>query len=74
VLFILFESQTIQGNTKFSAKIVLPVSVDRTWEDTSLLYPNQYHTPEEVDTEFFQLNETAPDIFDLTVLGQSVKK
>ena len=48
-------------------------SIERTWADLSLLYQNQYHTPEEVIAELYKLNETAPDIIDLTVLGQSVQ-
>ena len=69
----LLNGQMIQGYTNYSIEILNPTSIERTWNDLSLLYQNQYHTPEEVIAELYQLNETAPDLVDLTVLGQSIQ-
>lgn len=45
----------------------------RNWSSISLLYPDQYHTPEKLFEELQQINETAPDIIDLYSIGKSVE-
>jgi len=69
----LFQVQMIQANAALCVEIKYPMSINRTWDDISLLYRNQYHTPEEVIAELFLLNETAPTIVNLSVLGKSVQ-
>ncbi|MFW9854556.1 MAG: M14 family zinc carboxypeptidase [Candidatus Thorarchaeota archaeon] len=44
---------------------------DRDWESISLIYPDQYHTPEELIEELEQVNSTAPGIVDLFSIGSS---
>ncbi len=45
----------------------------RTWSSISLLYPDQYHTPEELIDELQQINDTAPEIIDLYSIGKSIE-
>jgi hypothetical protein len=45
----------------------------RTWSSISLLYPDQYHSPEELIEELHQINNTAPGIIDLYSLGKSIE-
>ena len=67
------ESQVIRGHSSYTVQNMTSNSIERTWDEISILYPDQYHTPEEVITELHQLNQTAPAIVNLTVLGQSVQ-
>jgi hypothetical protein len=46
-------------------------SVERDWSSISLLYPDQYHTPEELVEELHQINNTAPEIIDFFTIGES---
>jgi hypothetical protein len=41
------------------------------WDDISLIYPDQYHTPEQVIEELNLIATTAPEIVEMSVLGQS---
>ena len=43
----------------------------RVWDDISLIYPDQYHTPEQVIEELNLIATTAPEIVEMSVLGQS---
>ena len=54
----------------FAERIDVP-SIDRSWVDIELLYQDQFHDPEEVDEEIQRIHNHAPDIVDLTVIGQS---
>ncbi|MGY5852208.1 MAG: M14 family zinc carboxypeptidase [Candidatus Thorarchaeota archaeon] len=46
-------------------------TVNRTWEDVSLLYPDQFHDPIQVDEEIANINRRAPKIVDVFSIGQS---
>jgi hypothetical protein len=46
-------------------------TISRSWTDIELLYQNQFHDPEEVEEEIQRIHDHAPDIVDLTVIGQS---
>ncbi|MHA2300394.1 MAG: M14 family zinc carboxypeptidase [Candidatus Thorarchaeota archaeon] len=46
-------------------------SVDRTWEDISLLYEDQFHDAGEVDEEIERIHSLVPELVDLEVIGQS---
>ncbi|MHA2002745.1 MAG: M14 family zinc carboxypeptidase [Candidatus Thorarchaeota archaeon] len=46
-------------------------SVDRTWEDISLLYEDQFHDASEVDEEIERIHSLVPELMDLEVIGQS---
>ena len=43
------------------------------WSSISLLYPDQYHTPEELTKELQQMNDTASEIVDLYTIGESIE-
>ncbi|MFX0122226.1 MAG: M14 family zinc carboxypeptidase [Candidatus Hodarchaeota archaeon] len=45
----------------------------RDWPSISLLYTDQYHTPEELVEELMQINATAPGIVDLFTIGKSIE-
>ncbi|UCG04017.1 MAG: hypothetical protein JSW11_08520 [Candidatus Heimdallarchaeota archaeon] len=45
----------------------------RNWTSLSLLYPDQYHTPEELFEELQQMNDTASEIVDLYSIGRSIE-
>ncbi len=46
-------------------------SIDRTWDDVSLLYPDQYLNSSMVEEEVENILSTAPDLVDVEVIGQS---
>ncbi|MHA1924563.1 MAG: M14 family zinc carboxypeptidase [Candidatus Thorarchaeota archaeon] len=46
-------------------------SVDRTWEDISLLYEDQFHSAAEVDEEIERFHSLVPELVDLEVIGES---
>jgi hypothetical protein len=46
-------------------------SVDRNWDDISLLYEDQFHDAGEVDEEIERIHSLVPELVDLEVLGQS---
>lgn len=52
---------------------LLNFSSDRNWESVSLIYPDKYHTPDELIEELEQVNNTAPGIVDLFSIGNSVE-
>lgn len=47
-------------------------SVERTWEDISLLYPGQFHNSTEIMEEIANFEAAAPELVDVSVIGQSV--
>ncbi len=78
LLFIFLLSNVAQGNAVqntpvFSATVRTNNSVNRIWEDISLIYPDQYHTPEQVVEELNLITSTAPNIVEMSVLGQSIQ-
>ncbi|MHA1237416.1 MAG: M14 family zinc carboxypeptidase, partial [Candidatus Hodarchaeales archaeon] len=78
LLFIFLLSNIAQGNAVqntpvFSATVRTNNSVNRIWEDISLIYPDQYHTPEQVVEELNLITATAPHIVEMSVLGQSIQ-
>ncbi|MFX0056558.1 MAG: M14 family zinc carboxypeptidase [Promethearchaeota archaeon] len=46
-------------------------SVDRTWEDISLLYEDQFHSATELDQEIERFHSLVPELVDLEVIGES---
>jgi len=50
---------------------VVVQSIDRTWEDVSLLYDNQFHDSAEVDEEVENILASVPELVDVEVIGQS---
>ncbi|UCG03368.1 MAG: hypothetical protein JSW11_05125 [Candidatus Heimdallarchaeota archaeon] len=47
-------------------------SVDRTWDDLSLLYPDQFHNSTEIIEEIANFEASVPELVDVSVIGQSV--
>ncbi|MFX0204769.1 MAG: M14 family zinc carboxypeptidase, partial [Candidatus Hodarchaeota archaeon] len=47
-------------------------SVERTWDDISLLYPDQFHNSTEIMEEIANFEAAAPELVDVSVIGQSV--
>ncbi len=48
-----------------------PPSIERTWGDVELLYPDQYLNTSMVEEEIENIQSTAPDLVDVEVIGQS---
>jgi hypothetical protein len=48
-------------------------TTDRNWESISLIYPDKYHTPEELINELEEINATVPEIVDLFSIGNSIE-
>lgn len=46
-------------------------SLERTWDDVSLLYPNQYLNSTMVEEEIENIQSIAPDLIDVEVIGPS---
>jgi len=46
-------------------------SIDRTWDDVSELYPNQYLNSSMVEEEVENILSTVPELVDVEVIGQS---
>ncbi|MFX0113269.1 MAG: M14 family zinc carboxypeptidase [Candidatus Hodarchaeota archaeon] len=61
-----------QASKPVCIQITAP-SVNRTWGYISLLYDDQFHDPVEVQEEIMRINELAPDLVDLEVIGQSIQ-
>jgi len=77
-LFVSLLSNILQGTATQSTTLnvttfVTNNSITRVWDDISIIYPDQYHTPEQVIEEINLIAVTAPDIVDMTVLGQSIQ-
>jgi len=47
------------------------LSVNRNWDDISLLYEDQFHDAGEVDEEIERIHSLVPELVDLEVVGQS---
>ncbi|MHA2203315.1 MAG: M14 family zinc carboxypeptidase, partial [Candidatus Hodarchaeales archaeon] len=47
-------------------------SVERTWDDLSLLYPGQFHNSTEIMEEIANIEAAVPELVDVSVIGQSV--
>ncbi|MFX0015000.1 MAG: M14 family zinc carboxypeptidase [Promethearchaeota archaeon] len=45
----------------------------RDWSSISLIYPDKYHTPNQLIEELLQMNNTAPEIIDLYSIGKSIE-
>jgi hypothetical protein len=54
-----------------SSHIKVIRSVERTWDDISLLYPDQFHNSTEIMEEIANFEATAPELVDVSVIGQS---
>ena len=48
-------------------------SIDRTWDNVSLIYDNQFHDPNETQEEIDRLIDLVPDLVNLEVIGQSIQ-
>ncbi len=78
LLFIFLLSNIVQGNAVQTNQLnvttaVTNNSVNRVWDDISLIYPDQDHTPEQVIEELNLITTAAPEIVEMSVLGQSVQ-
>ncbi|NHJ01334.1 MAG: hypothetical protein EAX86_04285 [Candidatus Heimdallarchaeota archaeon] len=73
LLSILMISQVQTENLTpiYEFQVIKTPSVVRSWKSVSLLYPDHYHTPEEVYEELVQVANTAPAITRLFSLGES---
>ncbi|TFF92018.1 hypothetical protein EU545_02255 [Candidatus Thorarchaeota archaeon] len=47
------------------------LSIERNWDNLSLLYPDQYHDADEVEDEIANIAQAVPELVDLEVIGQS---
>ncbi|MFX0172414.1 MAG: M14 family zinc carboxypeptidase [Candidatus Hodarchaeota archaeon] len=47
--------------------------LDRDWFSISLIYPDKFHTPEELTEELYLLNNTIPKLVDLFKIGESIE-
>jgi hypothetical protein len=63
-------SAEMDSTTVVIEKVEYP-SVDRTWEDISLLYEDQFHNAAEVDEELQRFQSLVPELVDLEVIGES---
>ncbi|MGY5875365.1 MAG: M14 family zinc carboxypeptidase [Candidatus Thorarchaeota archaeon] len=57
-------------DTSFSI-VTASYTLNRTWDDTSLLYPGQFHDPVQVEEEIENILQLAPEIVDVFSIGQS---
>ncbi|MBD3404567.1 MAG: hypothetical protein GF411_00350 [Candidatus Lokiarchaeota archaeon] len=48
-----------------------PKSVERTWDDVTLIYEGVFHDPVMVDEEIVQFENSVPNLIETEVLGQS---
>ena len=46
-------------------------SLERTWDNQTLLYPNQWHNSSEIDEEILAWMSAVPDLLDWSVIGHS---
>jgi hypothetical protein len=60
-----------ETETGLSVERIDVPSIDRSWVDIDLLYENQFHDPAKLNEELERIHNHAPDIVDLTVIGQS---
>ncbi|MFX0108025.1 MAG: M14 family zinc carboxypeptidase [Candidatus Hodarchaeota archaeon] len=51
--------------------VLEPTSIDRTWDDVSLMYEGQFHDPAEVEEEIENIHVLVPELVDLEIIGQS---
>ena len=70
-MLMVYQIQTVQSTPVYEFQVRKTSSVVRTWDSLSLLYPDHYHTPEEVYEELVQVAEAAPTITRLFSIGQS---
>ncbi len=76
ILFLTFianatQKQAISKTPIYDVSSNESVGNVRDWPTISLLYPDQYHTPEELIEELQQINNTAPQIIDVFSIGKS---
>ena len=67
---MLFLPQPVQAVTPSSHVRVIR-SVERTWNDISLLYPDQFHNSTEIMEEIANFEAVVPELVDVSVIGQS---
>ena len=46
-------------------------SLERTWDNQTLLYPDQWHNSSEIDEEILAWMSAVPDLIDWSVIGHS---
>ena len=73
LLITVFQGNNGQATCSMLIKKETNESLSREWDEISLIYPDQYHMPEQVVEELNLIAKTAPDIVDMTVLGESVQ-
>ncbi len=63
----------VKSNLAFTLIEVKPEPLIRTWDIVSLIYPGQFHDPDAVQEEIDLFHETAPELIDMEVIGQSIQ-
>ncbi|MFW9994645.1 MAG: M14 family zinc carboxypeptidase [Candidatus Odinarchaeota archaeon] len=66
-------SQKILISGKLTIKPTIVSSVSRTWDDLSLLYPEQFHNSSEIEQEIDQIASAVPELVNISVIGKSVQ-
>jgi len=70
VLSLFFTPTIVEAANPLIAPITTP-SVNRTWDNVSLLYPDQYHNNSMLMEEISIVQDSAPDVVDIEVIGES---
>ncbi len=67
------QNQAFELAPIYKIKKIKDPRIVRDWSSISLLYPDQYHTPEELIKELQQINDTASEIVDIFTIGKSIE-
>ena len=65
------QAQTIEIIPVYKVNTIIDFKSVRDWSNISLLFPDQYHSPEELIEELQQINDTTPEIVDFFTIGES---
>ncbi|MFX1513995.1 MAG: M14 family zinc carboxypeptidase [Promethearchaeota archaeon] len=79
IFLLIFFPASIQGQTRLLNSVFVVETYNsstntRTWAPISLIYPDQYHNPNELLEELQLIANTAPEIVDLFTIGQSIQE
>jgi hypothetical protein len=66
-------NQVVGKTLEFKIRTKIEFKSANDWNNIDLLYPNQYHTPEQLTEELLQISNAAPEIVDLFSLGKSIE-
>lgn len=67
------KNQVIELDLEYKARTIHNFKSAKDWYNIDLLYPDQYHTPEQLNEELLQINYSAPEIVDLFLIGKSIE-